>query len=51
MKKILMLMAIMIAMVFAASCSSKPKEKPKPKDIHEKDFNAYGNYDCHGVCC
>lgn len=26
-------MAIMIAVVFAASCSSKPKEKPKPKDI------------------
>ena len=28
-----MFMAIMIAVVFAASCSSKPKEKPKPKDI------------------
>ena len=32
MKKISMFMAIMTAVVFAASCSSKPKEKPKPKE-------------------
>ena len=33
MKKILMFMAIMIAVVFFASCSSKTKEQPKPKEI------------------
>ena len=33
MKKILSVMAILIAVVFVASCSSKPKEKPKPKEI------------------
>ena len=33
MKKILMFMAIMIAVVFVTSCGSKPKEKPKPKEI------------------
>ena len=33
MKKILMFMAIMIAVAFVTSCGSKPKEKPKPKEI------------------
>lgn len=33
MKKILMFMAIMIAVVFVTGCGSKPKEKPKPKEI------------------
>lgn len=33
MKKILSVLAIMLAAIFMVACSDKPKEKPKPKEI------------------